>query len=107
MAGELPLRRACWNLRSWHGRMRQPSPAAKSASPRFRLGSLACGMMPPPHAAAPWMLVEKPGGKRNADIYPIQSMLTLTLESFQLTELHILVRRVGDLVDLRESSVVT
>jgi len=53
------------------------------------------------------MLFEKPGGKRNADINPIQSMPTLTLERFQLTELHILVCRVGDLVDLRESSVVT
>jgi hypothetical protein len=29
------------------------------------------------------------------------------LERFQLTDLHILVRRVGDLVDLRESSVAT
>jgi hypothetical protein len=53
------------------------------------------------------MLVEKPGEMRNADIYHIQSMPTLTLECFQLTELHILVCRVGDLVDLRESSVVT
>jgi hypothetical protein len=53
------------------------------------------------------MLFEKPGGKRNADIYPIYSMPTLTLECFLLTEIHILVCRVGDLVDLRESSVVT